>query len=640
MGGSKTVRDCAALLLITLAAYWPALHAGFIWDDETYVLNNPALRSVDGLGTIWLEPGALTQYYPLYYTSFWIEYQLWADSPTGYHVVNVLLHAMNAAVLFLLLRRLGVPWAWLAAAIFAVHPVHVESVAWISERKNTLSGFFYLLAALAYTYFEPLEPRTGDKAVRERSWAAYGLMLAAFVAALLSKTATLSLPVALLLILWWKRGHIDWWRSVGPLVPMFALAVGAALLTWSVEHAGLAARAVGVGIGLDWSERLLVAGRAVWFYLGKLVLPLGLVPVYPGWEIASGQWAQWVWPGMLLVALMLLSAARQKCGRGPLVALVLFIVALLPTLGIVNFGYMQYSFVADHFVYLPSTSIIALLVGAVHAAAQRIGQTQASWTAPLGLALLAVLAWGTWQYTHVFRGSETLWRYTLYQVPDSWVAHASLGVHLARTERPDEAIPHLERAIELKPTNRVAWNGLAGAYEKLGERDEAIATYERALASDPRDAYAHFNLGVLLTQQRDLERAMQHYAAALKHAPSDSRVHAAAHTNLGRTLADQTRRHMAAGRYDEAVSDLKQAVTEVPDLAAGHMLLGRLLLQLGRPSEAVAHLELAARAMPANTALARELDAARASLAEAEDLDASPTTVPRTDPEPENRDGE
>jgi hypothetical protein len=271
-----------ALLVLVLLAYTPALDAGFVWDDDDYVTANVTLRSVTGLARIWVEPGAVPQYYPMAFTSLWLDYRLWGMRPFGYHLVNVLLHGLNAVLLWRLLVMLAVPGAWLAAAVFAVHPVHVESVAWVTERKNVLSGAFYLGAFLAYLRFAP----PGGRGAGPVAWRAYAAALALFVLAMLSKTVTCTLPAALLIVLWWKRPRLAA-RDVLPLLPFFALGLGLSLVTIWMEKHHVGAQ------GADWAlsavDRCLIAARALWFYLGKLVWPAPLVFNYPRWRSSSSR---------------------------------------------------------------------------------------------------------------------------------------------------------------------------------------------------------------------------------------------------------------------------------------------------------------------------------------------------------------
>src|SRR5688572_21356693 len=310
------------LLAMTLIAYLPAFRAGFIWDDPDYVVNNATLRSLDGLRQIWFVPRATPQYYPLVHTSFWIEYQLWGLNPSGYHAVNVLLHALASILLWRVLKLLEVPGAWLAAGIFALHPVHVESVAWVTERKNVLSGVFYLASALAFLHFEETaEPR--------RRWRFYAMSLLLFVVALLSKTVTASLPAAILLVAWWKRGRVTW-RDLMPLIPFFVTGVALALRTaqFEREHVG----ASGAEFDFTWAERILIAGRAAWFYAWKLIAPVNLSFIYPRWTIDDRAAAQYAFPIAAIALVMTLALLRRRIGLGALVAVLFFGGTLVPAL--------------------------------------------------------------------------------------------------------------------------------------------------------------------------------------------------------------------------------------------------------------------------------------------------------------------
>ena len=321
-GAARTLALLALLGVATFLAYRPAWHGAPVWDDAAH-MTRPQLRPLDGLRRIWLEPGATQQYYPLTHTAFWVQSRLWGDETLGYHLVNVAFHLATSLLLFALLRRLEVPGALLAAAVFALHPVHVESVAWITELKNTLSGALFAAAALAYLRF--------DEARRKR---AYALALALFVLGLLAKTVVAVLPAALLVAFWWRRGRLEPRRDVLPLVPFFALGLAAGLVTAWVERqyviGGLA-----VHFGLGAKERLLLAGRAIWFYLGKLVWPAELVFLYPRWDLGRPAWWAFLFPAGALLLLVAAWALRKKW-RGPLAALLFFVLALLPALGFVD----------------------------------------------------------------------------------------------------------------------------------------------------------------------------------------------------------------------------------------------------------------------------------------------------------------
>jgi hypothetical protein len=364
-----------AIVVLTLFAYSPVMEAGYIWDDDDYITQNQTLRSLEGLQKIWTERGAVPQYYPMVHTTYWIEYHLWGLNPKGYHVVNIILHGLNAILVGLILRQLQFPGYVLAAFLFAVHPVHVESVAWITERKNVLSGLFYLSSFIVFTKCFPAAfagSRRGeintaapaDHRISRINGLFYFFSLLLFVCALLSKTVTSSLPAALLLVMWWKRGRISW-RPILALLPFFVLGVLLSLNTVWMEKNHVRAQ------GFEWSfsfvERCLIAGRALWFYAGKLFYPVKLSFIYPRWEINAQALWQYIFPVAALLVAAVFWKMRVKIGRGPLVAICFFGGTLLPALGFIDFYPMRYSFVADHFQYLASLGLIILGAGAFQA---------------------------------------------------------------------------------------------------------------------------------------------------------------------------------------------------------------------------------------------------------------------------------
>ncbi len=345
-----------AVPALVLAAYWPALGGGLLWDDDAHV-TQPALRSLHGLWRIWSEPGATQQYYPFLHSLFWVEHRLWGDAPLGYHLANVLLHLAGCYLLFRVLRRLDVPGALFAASVFAVHPVCVESVAWISEQKNTLSTVLYMAAALVFLRFD-----------QRRRPPAYALATVFFALALLSKSVTASLPAALLVVLWWK-GRLSWRASVMPLVPWFVMSAAAAAITPWVERKFVGA--YGAAFALSAAERVLIAGRAVWFYLGKLLWPADLEFIYARWNVDARDAAQYLFPAGAALVLAALFLVRHRL-RGPLAAGLLFCGTLFPALGFINVYPFVFSFVADHFQYLAAASMLPAICAALALVARRL----------------------------------------------------------------------------------------------------------------------------------------------------------------------------------------------------------------------------------------------------------------------------
>jgi len=570
------------LLLLSFAAYLPALQGGFIWDDDAYVSENPLLRDADGLGRIWTTTES-PQYYPLVFTSFWLEYHLWGLDPAGYHAVNVALHALNAFLVGLLLRALGVRGAWWVAVLFAVHPVHVESVAWITERKNVLSALFYLLALLGYLRFE----RDGRRRF-------YFLALAAFVCALLSKTVTSTLPVVILLVLYYvnrRVSRVDLLR----LLPFFTLAVTMGLVTVALEE-----EMVGVVRGefqFGLPQRLLVACRALFFYAGKLVVPWPLVFNYPRWNLGAGPLV-WLWPplGVALAGVLMVALWRRR-RRGPVLAVLFYAVTLFPALGLFNVYPFRYSFVADHFQYLASLGILVLVVQAgilaAEAAARRLSLPDGRRNVvarrvggAAGLLAAAGLAVLTWNQAGNYRDLETLWRATAAGNPSSWIAQHSLGLILLERGEAEASVERFDLALASNPASAESYTGRAMAQARLGRREVALADLDRALELDPTYPQAYIHRG-------DLHLEMGAYAQAVEDL---TRVLAANPDYLlgyrSRALACQR-----LGLHDRAIADLSEAIRRGANYEALNDR-GIAYVEAGEYERAVADFDEAIRLSP------------------------------------------
>ncbi|HTS16336.1 MAG TPA: tetratricopeptide repeat protein [Verrucomicrobiae bacterium] len=604
-----------ALILLVFIAYQPVWRVGFIWDDNYYVTDNPVLRSTRGLERIWFEPSSTVQYYPLVFTSFWTEYHLWKLQPLGYHLINVLLHALNAILLWFVLRQLKVPGSWVAAAIFALHPVCVESVAWVTERKNVLSGLFYFLTILVYLRFRPLT--TGSEA-RPWDWRYYPLVCALFLCALFSKTVTASLPAALALLIWWKLGRVSKEDAVA-LAPLFAAGAAFGFMTAWIEKHHVGAR------GAEWvlspAQRCLLAGRALWFYAGKVFWPRNLTFIYPRWEIDARKIWQYLFPIAAMLALAALWLLRSRIGRGPLVAALFFAGTLLPALGFVDIFPFRYSYVADHFQYLASIGLIGLAVGIGATVCRRAGEGLPRLGAISVAVVLLLLGASTWKRAKVYWNLETLWEDTITRNPNAYMAYTNLGDALLQKNKipeaierykqaqrlepnePDalaslgnaylhldkvpEAIGYFRQAIQLKPSFGPAYTGLGLALEREGKIPEAIAQYEQAVRTDPHDAQAHSRLGLLVGGTGNATEAMRHYHQALLITPDDPQIH----SNLA-TLLEQI------GRTVEAIQQYELAIQLSPDLAQAHKNLGIAFLRTGRVQEALAELQRGVQLAP------------------------------------------
>jgi tetratricopeptide (TPR) repeat protein len=565
------------IVCATLLAYWPALRGALLWDDTSHV-TSPALQSWRGLWRIWFNPGATLQYYPLTYSAFWFEHRIWGDAVLGYHLTNVTLHIISACLVVVIVRRLRLPGAWLAGSIFALHPVCVEAVAWISEQKSTLSAVFYLGAALAYLHFDTTRQKRH-----------YLFALGLFVLALLGKTVTATLPAALLVILWWQRARLDWRRDVHPLLPWLGLGTAAGLFSAWLERNVVGAH--GAEFDLTLAQNLLLAGRVICFYAFKFLWPANLIFTYPHWNIDPMVWWQYFFPAGVLALAPVLWLMIRRGHRGSSAAFLFFIGTLFPVLGFLNIYPFVFSYVADHFQYLANLGLIIPAAFALTVASRRIPVPGAGRMA-LAVALLVVLGSLTWQQSGTYRDSETLYRATLARNPGSWMAHNNLGVILLQDpRRVADAIVEFQAAVLLKHNFAQAHSNLGNAFVRMpGMLSEAIAEFDIALRINPDLAGTHHNLANALIRRPDrLLQAIAEYQSALRLTPDDAQVH----NDLGVALAQ------IPGRLPDAVSEFQKALRLNPDNTDAHNNLAAMLLQMpGRLPDAIAEFQAVLRLKP------------------------------------------
>jgi protein O-mannosyl-transferase len=602
-----------ALLTITLVIYLPViLHGGFIWDDPQYIVRNPTLRDASGLIAIWIHPTSIPQYYPLVHTTFWIEYHFWGLHPAGYHLDNVLLHGLAAILLYRTLQILRIPGAWLAAAIFAVHPINVESVAWATERKNVLSAVFYFSSLIAYLRFAGVH------------WRIYFLSLLFFLAALLSKSVTCSLPAAIVLLIYWRDGRVPC-REFLRLIPFFIAGLAMALLTGWLEkqHVGASGR--------EWSwtfpDRCLIAGKALWFYLGKIFWPHPLSFVYPKWPDMSfsGRPDLIVYPISFLALLILLFLARRTIGRGPFVAVLYFSGTLLPALGFVNLYPMRYTFVADHYQYLAAIGIFVPIAAIL---SRRLS------TRILAVIILCILAGLTIHRQSVYQSALVLWQDTVAKNPNSFMVWGNLGDeyadlsnddYLRQPDRadarkkardcyaklielaPDQPIAHykwaivkeydgdlpgaqseLQTALDLQPDFTPALDSMGEILMQMHKPDEAMGYFRKAIALDPRFAEVRYHFGYALEQSGQIDEAIEQYVAATRLRAN----YADAEYNMANLLFVQK------GRADLAVPYYSDAVLQHPNRADYRTSFAAALWAVGQNDAAREQCRIALQLQP------------------------------------------
>ncbi len=569
------------LVVLVFIFYLPALRNGYIWDDDA-VTQNQLLKTASGLWKIWTEPSILpgSHYWPLVHTTFWMEYHLWGLSPLGFHLVNVLLHCLNTLLLFFILRRLSIPGSWLAAAIFGLHPIHVESVSWVVEQKDMLSGLFYFLSFYTYMQFD-----------KSRNWSTYILTLVLFICALLSKSMTLSLPFALLLWKWWKDDLKI--KDLPPLLLFIIIAIGFAAFNaiyYQQYH---------MEKSLTFLERFLIAGRAFWFYIGKLILPINQMAIYPLWEIHADNLWQYLYPLTAGAVLLILWIFRKQFGKGPLVAFLYFTITVGPVLGFVNTGFMDESYVTDHFLYLPCIGLMVLFAAILAQLIVRLELSNSHYPIIGMVVLLLILGILTWKHAQLFRDNETLFRDNLRRNPNAWVANLNYGMVLGNKGNYAEAIPYFAKVIQLhhgKDQNLIARVSLGTCLEKLGRLDEAIEQYTEAEKVYPENSDIHYILGFDYQKQNKPDMAIAQYKETLRLNPK----YPMANFHLGDLLVQ-------LGKWDEAISCYTTELQIRPDSAIVHAQLAYALQHQKKYDEAIAQYSVALHLNP-------NLDEARKNL--------------------------
>ncbi|MDB6058577.1 MAG: ogt, partial [Verrucomicrobiales bacterium] len=552
-----------AILISVVVAFWPAFSAGFVWDDDSVLTGNPLMRGP--LHLLWFSTQPV-DYFPVTYSSLWLEWRLWGMNPLGYHVTNILLHAASAVLLWRLFLRLRFPAAWLPALLFAVHPVNVESVAWIAERKNVLAMFFYVLTAWAFVIF-----------AQTRNKRFYLLSIATFALSLLAKPAAVAWPIIAFALLWFvKRNEtgkasetnsqkLSFADALKTTAPFFATAaVLSVVAVWFQTY-----RAIGPDLihHNTVAHRIAMAGGAVWFYLWKALVPFPVMFVYPQWKIDTHSLVAFV-PVLALVAIAaVLWTFRKSWGKPLLFALGYFVLLLLPVLGLVDIYFQRFSYVADHWQYFALPAVLVVVAFAlVKLKVEKI----------IGPVLVIALAAVSYGHTRTFHDSEILWTRTLEKNPDCWLALNNLAVLRYQAGKVQDAVNLNNKSLAVHPDQPEAHTALGIICLDAGKLDDAESQLRAALQINPSYETAHFNLAGVYRARGLLAEAIAEYREAIRLTPG----YAAAHNNLGCLLA-------VAGKPDEAIRELRLCLTLDPNYADALSNLGSMLNDQHHPDEAL-----------------------------------------------------
>jgi len=609
--------------------YWPSIHGNWLWDDNLYITDNPLLNDTTRLWKIWFLPGSLTEYYPIEQSVQWLQWQLWGNDTWGYHLTNVVLHIFSSLLVWRLFRKFDLRLAWLGGLIFAIHPIQVESVAWIAELKNTLSLPPFLLAMCFYIDY--------DETKNSRD---YWLAVGFFLVAMLCKNSMALFPVVILLYGWWKRDRIGW-SDLKASAPFFIISVILTAITvWAGSrfihiHGTSTVAASAPMIGLF--PTLALAGLTISFYFSKCFLPIGLLPVYPPWLVnppLEVQFLPWI---IFSVGIFWLWHKRQSWGRHALLGLGFFLISLVPILGLIVVRYEALVWSLDHLVYIPLLGLVGLTVAGLGELYEQVPKSKRPYGIALVVILITALLFASHGYAGAFANSETLWNYTLQHGSDSWevrknlsaalvengkfseamkqydlalqadphlvIVHNNMGEGLLKAGRYPEAANEFELFLRAMPDSAIAQFNLACALQQLGRLPEALAHFRQAVQINPMYSDAHHKLGDILLQVGQIPEAMNEYEQAVKITPGDF----TAHNNLGSALFKE-------GRFDEAMEHFAASLKINPNSATTHNNMGMSLAITGRISEAVEQFEAALKINPDYTAARNNLSQMQATL--------------------------
>ncbi|MBN1901523.1 tetratricopeptide repeat protein [Candidatus Sumerlaeota bacterium] len=566
------------ILVVTFLSYLPATKAGYIWDDDDHFTENDLMNDWEGFKKIWSSSSAI--YYPLVLSSFWIMRRLWGLAPLPYHVVNILIHATNALVLWAILRRLKIKGGFFAAFLFALHPAHVESVAWVTELKNTQSGLFYLLSFLFFhKYYAAAKERTLIPRKEKKNAAFYFLSLFLFVLALLSKPSTVMLPAVLVLFILWREERIKI-RNFIITAPFFVFSLLSSV--WTIWEQKYHSGAKGAEWSLTLLERLLVAGRIVWFYLIKLIFPYPLMFIYPRWEVNASSFLWYLPLAGIAIAFALFFLKWKSWGRNLAFGFGYFLILLFPVLGFFNIYFMRFSYVGDHFQYLATICPLALFSAGLFTFTERFGVNAGVLRKIIYSFILIVFAILVWRQSLIYKNEETLWKDAIRRNPNAWIAWHNMGFLMMNEKRNEEAMQYYSKALQLKPDYWEAHFNMGLILAKEGYPDQAVECFQKALELNPLEIKIHGDLALALSKIGRFDEAMKEIDYFLKNQPDDS----SALYNKATILSDM-------GRFAESIAWYERAVDSEPDFYQAYCDMGTAFFRIGEKDKAIAQFQKA-----------------------------------------------
>lgn len=553
-------------IIVVFFIYWPSMNGSFIWDDDAYITANPLITAKDGFSRIWYSFDHPSQYFPMVYTVFKVEYNLWGFKSIGFHLVNVIIHIINTFLVWYVLSKLKIPGSWLAAIIFAIHPINVESVAWITELKNTMMMFFYLLSFM--TWFKVID---GEKNGL-KMWGFYLLSFFLFICSLFSKTTACTLPVIMGIVLWTKNIPVfrKQWLTIIPYI-IFGIMMGAVTIWWE-QVRGASANV----LTLNYVERFLVAGKALCFYIEKMFVPFNFMFSYPLWKISWLKPLHYVWIILFSGFLFSIWFLRNKIGKGPCAALLFYAVTLLPVLGFISIYTFYYSYVADHYVYVacigPFALFSSLVVKKWHQSNLQIKRIITFFV----ICIIILLSIQTWRQSHIYKNYDTLWADTLKKNPRSLLANANMGTLYQERGDIEQALKYYFKALEIYPDDYVMYYNVGSIFKVQGKLDEAVKCFERAIQILPTYATAHNNLANTLKLQGKTDEAIEHYKISIALQPKESKTY----YNLANTYRIQ-------GKNKEAITLYAKAAELEPSFVDARINLAYTLESNGQIKEAI-----------------------------------------------------